>query len=129
MRFAAALIQASCQVGSHQGLLVLVGLYQEDFGPLSWVASLVLSTQPLEGVVSLVERVSRHAGVDIPLGSLVDNASAQRRQLAAAMEARPEARAMVERYEQAAESQGLSASGQDIADEIERFLKDQAEGL
>jgi len=81
------------------------------------------------GVVSLVERVSRHTGVDIPLGSLVDNASAQRRQLAAAMEARPEARTMVERYEQAAEAQGQLASGQDIADEIERFLKDQAEGL
>jgi len=81
------------------------------------------------GVVALVERVSGHTGMDIPLGSLVDDASAQRRQLAAAMEARPEARKMVERYEQAVETQGQFASGQDIADEIERFLRDQAEGL
>ena len=81
------------------------------------------------GGVALVERVAAHTGIDIPLGSLVDDASAQRRQLAAALEARPEARKMVERYEQAVEARDQAASGQDIADEIERFLKDQAEGL
>jgi len=81
------------------------------------------------GVVALVERVSGHTGIDIPLGSLVDDASAQRRQLGAALNARPEARKMVERYEQAIEAQDQAAAGQDIADEIERFLKDQAEGI
>ena len=81
------------------------------------------------GVVALVERVSGHTGVDIPLGSLVDDASAQRRQLGAALNARPEARKMVERYEQAVEAPDQTAAGRDIADEIERFLKDQAEEL
>jgi len=73
--------------------------------------------------------VAGHTGIDIPLGSLLDDASAQRRQLAAALDARPEARKMVERYEQAAEAQDQAAAGQDITDEIERFLRDQAEGL
>jgi predicted ATP-grasp superfamily ATP-dependent carboligase len=81
------------------------------------------------GVVALVERVSRHTGIDIPLGSLVDESAAQRRQLAALIETRPEARQMVERYEELADAQGEAASGTDMTAEIERFLREQTEGL
>jgi hypothetical protein len=81
------------------------------------------------GVVALVERVSRHTGVDLPLGSLVDDAAAQRRQLASVLESRTDARQMVERYERAADARGDDASAAEIAEEIERFLREQTEGL
>jgi hypothetical protein len=78
------------------------------------------------GVVSIVERVSRHAGVAIPLGSLVDDAADQRRRLDAAIAERPEAIALVERLEALADAQGEVASGEQIAAEIERFLREAA---
>jgi len=80
------------------------------------------------GVVALVERVSRHTGADIPLGSLVDEAAAQRRQLAALLDARPDARQMVERYEKMSDGPLDPAETADIAEEIERYLRDQSEG-
>jgi hypothetical protein len=81
------------------------------------------------GVVALIERLSRHTGIDIPLGSMVDDSAAQRRQLAALMETRPEARQMVERYEELIDTQEATISGSDMTADIERFLKDQSEGL
>ncbi|MBU1226733.1 MAG: PAC2 family protein [Actinobacteria bacterium] len=81
------------------------------------------------GVLELVERVARHTGIDIPLGSLVDDSAAQRRQLAALMESRPDARQMVERYEQLADAEDDAASGVDMTAEIERYLRDQIEGM
>ncbi|MCJ7724990.1 MAG: PAC2 family protein [Acidimicrobiia bacterium] len=81
------------------------------------------------GVMELVERVARHTGIDIPLGSLVDDSAAQRRQLAALMETRPDARQMVERYEQLADAQDEASSGVDMTAEIERYLRDQIEGM
>jgi len=81
------------------------------------------------GVLTLVERVSLHTGIDIPLGSLVDDSAAQRRQLAALMDSRPEAMRMVERYEELADAQDDASSGVDMTAEIERFLRDQTEGL
>ncbi|MCB2222818.1 MAG: PAC2 family protein [Actinobacteria bacterium] len=80
------------------------------------------------GVLALVERVARHTGIDVPLGSLVDDAAAQRRQLAALLENRPDARRMVERYEELAEAEGEASVGEDFTAEIERFLRDQTEG-
>jgi hypothetical protein len=73
--------------------------------------------------------VARHTGIDIPLGSLVDDSAAQRRQLAALMESRPDARQMVERYEQLADAEDDAASGVDMTTEIERYLRDQIEGM
>ncbi len=81
------------------------------------------------GVLELVERVSLHTGIDVPLGSLIDDSAAQRRQLAALLETRPDARQMVERYEQLADAEENAASGVDMTAEIERFLRDQIEGL
>lgn len=87
-----------------------------------------IGTTYYPGVVSLVERVSRHTGIDIPLGSLVDDSAAQRRQLAALVESRPEARQMVERYEELADTSEDAGSGADMTAEIERFLREQSEG-
>ena len=81
------------------------------------------------GVLTLVERVSLHTGIDIPLGSLIDDSAAQRRQLAALMDNRPEAMRMVERYEELADAQDDASSGVDMTAEIERFLRDQIEDL
>lgn len=80
------------------------------------------------GVVTLVERISRHAGVPIPLGSLVDEAAEQRRRLDEAIAERPETVALVERLEALADAQGEVASGEEIAAEIERFLRDATGG-
>jgi len=78
-------------------------------------------------VVTLAERLSRHLDLDIPLAPLVDEAAAQRRQLDALVAERPEARAMVERLERLAEDGEVS--GEDLAAEIERFLREESDGL
>jgi hypothetical protein len=85
-----------------------------------------IGTTYFPGVVALVERVALHAGIPIPLGSLVDAAAEQRRQLGVVLESRPDARAMVARLEELAE-QGDRVSGEEIAAEIERFLREAGE--
>lgn len=79
-------------------------------------------------VVALVERVARYLGVDIPLGSLVDDSAAQRRQLDAALEDQPAVRDVVAQLEELYDASGEVASGEEIAAEIERYLRDQADG-
>lgn len=78
-------------------------------------------------VVALVERVGRHLGISIPLGSLVDDAAAQRRQLDELVAERPEVRSIVEQLEAMADQAG-AISGEDLAGEIERFLRQQSSG-
>jgi hypothetical protein len=79
-------------------------------------------------VVSLVERVSRYLGVDIPLGSLVDESAAQRRQLTEALEEQPAIQEIVEQLEAVYDASGEVATGEEIAAEIERYLRDRGEG-
>lgn len=79
-------------------------------------------------VVSLVERVSRYLGIDIPLGSLVDDAAAQRRQLTEALDDQPAIREIVEQLESVYDASGEVATGEEIAAEIERYLRDRGEG-
>lgn len=78
-------------------------------------------------VVSLVERVSRYLGVDIPLGSLVDDAAAQRRQLTDALDDQPAIQEIVEQLEAVYDASGEVATGEEIAAEIERYLRDRGE--
>ncbi len=59
----------------------------------------------------------------------MDDSAAQRRQLATLLETRPEARQMVERYEELADAHDEAASGADVTAEIERYLREQTEGL
>lgn len=79
-------------------------------------------------VVSLVERVSRYLGIDIPLGLLVDEAAAQRRQLNEALDDQPAIQEIVEQLEAVYDASGEVATGEEIAAEIERFLRDRGEG-
>jgi hypothetical protein len=74
--------------------------------------------------IALVEHVGRHLGVDIPLGSLPEDAMAQRQRLDAAVEADEDSRTYVARLESAVDDQTLP-SGDDLASEIERFLRNQ----
>ncbi len=76
------------------------------------------------GVLTLVERVSRHTGTDVALGSLVDEAAAQRENLDTILESQPQAKAYVEQLEAAIDSQGEMPTGEEIAAEIERFLRE-----
>lgn len=78
-------------------------------------------------VVTLVERLSRHLGVKIPLGSLVDDAQDQRRSLDEAVDEQEGITDVVTRLEALYDAQGEVASGEEIAAEIERFLIESAD--
>jgi hypothetical protein len=78
-------------------------------------------------VVTLVERLSRHFGIRIPLGSLVDDAAEQRRNLDSAIDEQEGVAEVVSQLEALYDAQGEVASGEEIAAEIERFLIDAAD--
>lgn len=74
--------------------------------------------------IALVERVSAHLGMAFVLDDLARDAGEHRAQLDAAMEQRADVRAMVEQLEQAHDA-AASVSGEDLAAEIERFLREE----
>jgi predicted ATP-grasp superfamily ATP-dependent carboligase len=80
------------------------------------------------GAVALVDRAARHLGITIGLGDLVDRVAEQRQQLDATIAAQPDSRAYLERLEGIAAAQGEIPSADDIAAQVERFLRDAAEG-
>ena len=73
---------------------------------------------------AVIERISRHLGYTIDVTGLAAEADAQRIHLDAITEARPDIATMVERLE-AVVDQELPASGEDLASEIERFLRNR----
>ncbi|HEX9977764.1 MAG TPA: PAC2 family protein [Acidimicrobiia bacterium] len=79
-------------------------------------------------VVALVEHVARHLGIEVPLGSLVDDAATQRRELDSALEDQPAVAQVVEQLEALYDRAGEVATGEEIAAEIERFLRDRTPG-
>ena len=74
--------------------------------------------------LALVHRISQHLGISIDVAGLAAEADAQRIHLDAITEARPDIASMVERLE-AVVDQELPASGEDLASEIERFLRNR----
>jgi hypothetical protein len=74
--------------------------------------------------VSLLRHLSRHLGVDVPTGDLEEEAEAQRARLDVAVEADDDVREIVTRLEQADEE---IPSGDELAAEIERFLRGQGD--
>jgi hypothetical protein len=80
------------------------------------------------GAVALVDRVARHLGLTIPLGDLVDRVAEQRQQLDATVAAQPDSQAYLDRLESIAAAQGEIPSADNIAAQVERFLRDAAEG-
>jgi predicted ATP-grasp superfamily ATP-dependent carboligase len=79
------------------------------------------------GAIALLEHVERHLGVSIPLGPLSDEALAQRTRLDAAVAGDPSSREYVERLEAAVGEERIP-SGDELASEIERFLRGEAGG-
>jgi hypothetical protein len=74
--------------------------------------------------VSLLRHVARLLGIEIPLAELEEEADAQRARLDAAVAADDDVRELLERMEQSDDEE--LASGDDLAAEIERFLRDQS---
>jgi predicted ATP-grasp superfamily ATP-dependent carboligase len=78
-------------------------------------------------VQALLERLGRHLGVTFDAGSLPEEAGRLRRQLEEILESRPEVKEYVERLE-AVEVPEQVPSGDEIAAEIERFLRREDSG-
>jgi hypothetical protein len=72
--------------------------------------------------IALLEHMGNHLGVEIPLDRLGEEAQSQRSRLDTLVDSQPEARAYLERLESLA-SEDQIPSGDEIASEIERFLR------
>jgi hypothetical protein len=70
--------------------------------------------------IAILEQVSQHLGVELPMGELPDEAMAQRQRIDAAVAADDDATQYLHRLEEMAED---LPSGDELASEIERFLK------
>jgi hypothetical protein len=75
------------------------------------------------GSIALLEQVERHLGVEVGLGSLPEEALAQRGRLDAAVEDDPTTKAYVDQLE-AGMAEERIPSGDELGAEIERFLRD-----
>ena len=73
--------------------------------------------------VALVEKVSSHLGIHVPYAALIENSAEQRRRLDEILDDQPDVRAVVERLE--AMNPDDAASGEELAAEIERYLREQ----
>jgi len=73
--------------------------------------------------IALLDHAGRHLGVDVPAGSLAEEAIGQRDRLDAAVAADDDSRAYVARLEQMAGEDQRLPSGDELATEIERFLR------
>jgi proteasome assembly chaperone (PAC2) family protein len=76
--------------------------------------------------IAILEHAARHLGVDLALGDLPEEATAQRERLDAAVAADDDSRTYVERLETVVDNQELP-TGDELVGEIERFLQ-QREG-
>jgi PAC2 family len=73
--------------------------------------------------IALLEHAGRHLGVEVPAGSLTQDAIGQRERLDAAVAADDDSRAYVARLEQMSGEEQRLPSGDELATEIERFLR------
>ena len=75
--------------------------------------------------VSLLRHLSRHLGVELPVEALEEEAAAQRQRLDAAVAADEDVQEILQRLEQTTEEE--LPSGDELAAEIERFLRGQTD--
>jgi len=90
-----------------------------------------LSSMPNpKGALALMQALAQVVGVPFDITGLQQATVAHEREVAAAIERDPDAQALVERLEQAADEQmdPGTHSGDSIADEIERFLRQRETG-
>jgi proteasome assembly chaperone (PAC2) family protein len=86
----------------------------------------VTGTYP-SGVLALVRRIGAHLGIEISSGDLEERSSDHRRQLDEIVAGRPEALEHVRALEAMHEEQKI-VSGEELASEIERYLRDASPG-
>ncbi|HZD78516.1 MAG TPA: PAC2 family protein [Actinomycetota bacterium] len=79
------------------------------------------------GSIALLDHLSRHLEVEIPLGQLPDEAMAQRERLDDAIGQDSDSKSYIERLEALADEERLP-TGDDLAAEVERFLRDAGRG-
>ena len=84
-----------------------------------------VSNNYASGVLALLTRFASHLSVDIPLDPLRDEARAHRKQLDSAIEDQPEAQEHVRQLEEMNAEQRI-ISGEELASEIERYLRDNS---
>jgi proteasome assembly chaperone (PAC2) family protein len=73
--------------------------------------------------LSLLQHLARHLSIELPLDDLEDEATQQRQRLDVAVEADDDVREILERLQEASEEE--IPSGDELAAEIERFLRGQ----
>ena len=81
-----------------------------------------------QAIITLVERVGRHLDLMFPLNDLADRADQQRIQLDEMATQQPDIAAHIERLESLANQDDAVPSAEEIGFEIERFLRDEADG-
>jgi PAC2 family len=75
------------------------------------------------GALALIERVSAHLGVPLPVGELIDEVQSERIRLNDVVSERPDAQAYLEKLEEVAPPTTI-ATGDELAAEVERFLRE-----
>lgn len=86
-----------------------------------------LGTPFVSASMALLERLELHLGLGLDLTEMAAEADAQRIHLDAIAEGRPEVRSMIEQLEGLYDG-GTEGSGEQLASEIERFLRSRGEG-
>lgn len=76
------------------------------------------------GAIALLERLERDLGVPISLGELAEEAVAQRSRIDQLLADQPESQAYVRQLELSADDEERVPSGEELAAEIERFLRE-----
>ncbi|HEX9121822.1 MAG TPA: PAC2 family protein [Actinomycetota bacterium] len=79
------------------------------------------------GSITLLEHAGRHLGVEFALGTLPDEAMSQRERLDSVVAQDADSKAYVERLEALMDEERLP-TGDDLAAEVERFLRDNGRG-
>ncbi|MGH2687649.1 MAG: PAC2 family protein [Actinomycetota bacterium] len=82
----------------------------------------------LGAALALVERVARHLGITVSVEGMVEDVRKERIRLDAVVAGRPEAKAYLEQLEASGPAAPAVSPAEDIAAEVERFLREAAGG-
>ena len=86
-----------------------------------------LGTRFFSAAMALLERIDTHLDLGLDLVDFAAEADAQRIHLDAIADGRPDVRSMIEQLEALVDG-GSQASGEQLASEIERFLRNRSDG-
>lgn len=80
-----------------------------------------------QGVIVLLDRLALHLGVEIPLGTLPEEAHQQRGHLDGIVASRPEVQKVVERLEEIAAQGDEIPTADEIGSQVEQFLRESSD--